>query len=552
MSKVHVTRQSGQRGIVMVIFMLLLLMLSLIGISAIMTSTNEVNVAGNELHQTGSFYAAESGVERAAAAIAYSYETSGAPPSPLPSGTVIEAGYQYTYSTADAGPAVQTTFSVGAYRGLYGLVKSFNISSNGVDNLRESSVDITMVMQDALIPLFQFAVFYQEDLEIAPGPVMTLGGRVHSNSDIYLEANISLNIDSYLSAAGNILHGRKPGSGQSEGAGNVMIKDRNGVYQNMLSSDGTWLDSRRNDWVSGSLSRWGGCVEDGNHGISELNMPTVVNGPATDLIDRGAGNNDSFEHTAGLKLVDGQALYRHLDGSWQDVTAVLLAQNVISAGSFYDGREGRNVVSLDLDIGRLQSSGYFPANGIIYSSQPAAGGTFVAMRLKNAQQLPAAMTIATDNPLYTVGNFNTTSKKAVALMADAITILSGNWNDAASRQGINGRVATATQVNACFMTGNKETGANGQGYNGGLENLPRFLEKWDNTIFTWRGSMVDLWFSRQATGPWSYGSYYTAPDRNWAFDTDLLNIANLPPGTPMVNIVQRSKWAQRVGGIPSS
>src|SRR4030067_3666892 len=123
------------------------------------------------------------------------------------------------------------------------------------------------------------------------------------------------------------------------------------------------------------------------------------------------------------------------------------------------------------------------------------------MRLTNAEELPAAMTLATNNPLYTVGNFNTTSKKPPALMADAITILSDNWNDAASHQGIGSRVATATQVNACFMTGNNETGANGQDYNGGLENLPRFLDKWDNTSLTWRGPMVDFWYSRQGTGP---------------------------------------------------
>jgi hypothetical protein len=155
------------------------------------------------------------------------------------------------------------------------------------------------------------------------------------------------------------------------------------------------------------------------------------------------------------------------------------------------------------------------------------------------------MTIATNNPLYTFGNFNTSNKKPAALMADAITILSGNWNDGSSGQGINSRVASATQVNACFMTGNTETGAHGQGYNGGLENLPRFLEKWDGVNFTWRGSMVDLWYSRQATGAWSYGNVYTAPNRDWAFDNDLLNVNNLPPGTPMINIVQRTKWAQR-------
>jgi hypothetical protein len=536
----------------LIICIVLLLMLSLIGISSIVTSTGEMKLAGNEIKQTGSFYAAESGIEKAAAAIATSYETFGAPPDPLPSGSYVDGSYRYDYNALDGGPAIQTTLTDGAYRGLVGLVKSFDISSTGTDILQESSVNISMVVQDALIPLFQFAVFYQYDLEIAPGPNMTLGGRVHSNGNVFLQSNNNLNIDSYLTSAGSIFHGRKPGSAQPVGTGNVMIMDRNGAYQNMRNGDGTWLDSRSDDWVGNSLSRWGGRVEDSNHGISDLNMPVVVNGSATDLIDRGSGNSDSFEHKAGLKLMDGRAYYKNAGGAWQDITATLLTQGVVSVGAFYDGRERTTVQAIDLDIGRLRTSGYFPSNGIIYNSQPTISGTVTAMRLKNAQELPAAMTVATDNPLYTQGNFNTTNKKPAALMADAITILSGNWSDARSGQDINSRVANATQVNACLMTGNTETGAHGQGYNGGLENLPRFLEKWDGTAFTWRGSMVDLWYSRQATGAWSYGSYYTAPNRNWAFDPDLMNIANLPPGTPMVNIVQRTQWIQRVGAEPVS
>ncbi|HEX9912910.1 MAG TPA: hypothetical protein VGB01_06665, partial [candidate division Zixibacteria bacterium] len=58
-------------------------------------------------------------------------------------------------------------------------------------------------------------------------------------------------------------------------------------------------------------------------------------------------------------------------------------------------------------------------------------------------------------------------------------------------------------------------------------------------------SMIDLWFSEQATGLWSYGSFYTAPNRDWAFDTDLLNPANLPPGTPVVNVVQNVSWVKK-------
>jgi hypothetical protein len=80
-----------------------------------------------------------------------------------------------------------------------------------------------------------------------------------------------------------------------------------------------------------------------------------------------------------------------------------------------------------------------------------------------------------------------------------------------------------------------------------LENLPRFLENWTSRTLKFRGSMVDLWESQQATGKWTYGSVYTAPNRDWGFDTDLLDPNKLPPGTPMVNIVVKKQWAQLDG-----
>jgi hypothetical protein len=546
MIKKALDKKDSREGMVLVICLILLLVVSLIGIASISSSNSEMKISGNELKQTGSFYAAESGLEVAAASIINSYQTAGDPPNPLPSGSVVDGDFRYDYSTQDNGPAVQTSLSEGAFKGLYGLIKTFNINSTGIDSDHESSVTLGLVMQDALIPLFQFAVFYQNDLEIAPGPNMTLGGRVHSNSNVYLESNANLNIDSYLTAAGNIFHGRKPGSGQAEAAGNVFIKDRNGNYQNMKSSDGTWLDSRSSNWVDASMNRWGGLVEDSDHGISELNMPVVTHGDATNMIDRGSANVDSYENKAGLKLVEGQALYRQADGTWLNVTSTLVSQGVISSTTFRDSREARDIHSLDFDIQKLSASGYYPINGIVYSSQPTSGGYLSAMRIKNGATLPQALTVATNNPLYTLGNFNTVAKKPAAFLADAITILSGNWNDANSNQSLSMRQATATQVNASYLTGNTETGASGQGYCGGLENLPRFLEKWDGVTFTWRGSAVDLWYSRQATGAWSYGSNYTAPNRDWAFDPDLLDVNKLPPGTPMVNIVQRTAWNQQI------
>jgi hypothetical protein len=71
-----------------------------------------------------------------------------------------------------------------------------------------------------------------------------------------------------------------------------------------------------------------------------------------------------------------------------------------------------------------------------------------------------------------------------------------------------------------LATGNVPS--NGSNYSGGGENFIRFLEDWSSRSFTYYGSMIQLWKSKQGVGPWSSSSsIYTAPTtRNWYYDTN--------------------------------
>ncbi len=527
----------NQEGIALIVLLSLLLVMIVIGVGVVMEATNEVEIGGNEGRSVNSFWAAEAGSEKAMSIIRGSYQSYGIAPSPLPCDTFTLGNYTVTYSTVDNGPAVQSTLTAGSYAGLYALVKTFTITSEGTENTTGEKSQITQVVQDALIPVYQFAVFYEGDLEIHPGPLMTLAGRVHTNSNMYLGSEDTLKMDSYTTAAGSIYHDRKTGAGRPLGTGNVKIKDAGGVYQSMKNGDGTWLDCRDSNWVTASAARWGGKVEDQSHGITELYLPVVRSGEQIDLIKRAGGNPDSYENQAKLKIVDGTALYRVNDTTWSNVTATLTASGTIHDTVFFDAREGKWVTSTDIDIGRLNTSGYFPSDGVLYASREV-------IRLKNGSSVLAPMTVATNNPLYTIGHFNTVNKKPVGLMTDALTILSGDWKDSKSSSSLSNRVASNTTVNCCFMTGNQNTGEGGSSYNGGLENLFRFLEKWDGKTMTFRGSMVDTWNSEQAVGYWSYGVYYTAPNRDWRFDADLLDPTKLPPGYPKINVLQKVSWSE--------
>ncbi len=401
-------------------------------------------------------------------------------------------------------------------------------------------MQLTQTFERALVPIFQFAVFYGNDLEIAPGPTMSLLGRVHSNGSLWLQAGNTLNIDSYVTSAGSIHHGRKGAGGVS--SGDVRIKDGSGDYISMKEGS-EWLEADDAHWYDSSIARWNGRVQDSTHGQEQLNVPLNGTDDAHKLIERAAGGNaDSYEDKATLKFIDGQALQRVSVGDvWNNVTADMIGKGIIEKknNQFYDARDTKWVDVTEFDIQKLYDEGYAPSNGVVYFADNV--GDFPALRINNADELGDALTIASENPVYTFGNFNSTNKKPASIMGDAVTFLSPNFDDGLSSGNKSFRLADPTIVNASIMTGNIETTTSN--YNGGFENLPRFLEVWSGKNFTWSGSMVNLWYAQQANSTWN-GTYYSPPIRDWSYDTDLDDPANLPPGSPVVRIFQRTGWSQ--------
>jgi hypothetical protein len=101
--------------------------------------------------------------------------------------------------------------------GIQTIVTGFEIRAQAIDHgIRYTS---RRLVNAEATPIFQFAVFYTDDLEINPGPNMTLGGRVHSNADMYLNCGGTLTLNTnYVRAVGEILRRRKDNPGVSEGS----------------------------------------------------------------------------------------------------------------------------------------------------------------------------------------------------------------------------------------------------------------------------------------------------------------------------------------------
>ncbi|HVN23517.1 MAG TPA: PilX N-terminal domain-containing pilus assembly protein [Syntrophorhabdales bacterium] len=553
-----------EKGMVVMLVLILIITLSLLAAAANRNVVTDVAIASNHLGSVQAFYAAD-------AASQYGYNqlwqqlqlinpnTASITPPAL-------AGYTISYSGASFVQAIGNRVqrpATGTYAGLSAFVQRWRIAPTATENKTGAMGMVTIDVEDQLIPIFQFGVFYNHDLEMLPGANMTFTagangiGRIHTNSNVYMAesgSSVSLTVNAPITSAENLYAYRKDGGSTNH---NVYIS--NGQGSTPLLN----IDSTSANWTTQSQTTWLGQVKTVDHGITALNVPMPTStGQPIDLVGTGTG---SLYQSAGLRIVDGVARnksgaaldLRYYDATYKDTHGNLIIDpggdathnvNPLTTGTLYDYRQGGVQNTYDLDLTKLQNSPAAmaalnnpPAScdpGILYVSSTSSTGS-KAVRLENGGSIPATgLTIATNNPVYVEGNYNTANNPS-AIAADAVTVLSSNWRDTYnSGTSISSRTAAATTVNAAFMVGNKDTA--GSQYSGGLENLVRFLENWSGVNFTYRGSLVCLWQSAQANSNWpGTGTVYNPPNRVWSYGID---VNHLPPGTPRVRYVMKLGW----------
>lgn len=211
------------------------------------------------------------------------------------------------------------------------------------------------------------------------------------------------------------------------------------------------------------------------------------------------------------------------------------------------------------------------------------------VRLINGETLPGnydwqnpatttGFTLASENGAYVLGNYNvksvavaggtssTTSDKyspqgksaqlsgtsdgnlhiPAAIIGDAVTVLSNNWDDAKSfayPNDLTKRVATDTRVRFAMLAGDPITGHTPNdglygAQNGGLINFKRFLESWSGDRLNYSGSLVNLYNAFNSNGRHKPNfATYNPPIRDWTFEESFKDPTRLPPGTPFVYFI---------------
>jgi hypothetical protein len=523
------------------------------------------------------------------------------------------------------------------YTGLYGLVQECTITATATPIDQRFNVPATVKesIQFASIPLFQFAVFYNMDLEIDPGQDMTIKGAVWSNGGIWTGSTL-LTLSNMVSAVGiatNCIpdpfckNSQYNGDGKSTyilagqpTSGNDRITMPIGTNNDPAAVHAI-IDIPPAAYAMNSADAFTTNGQLYLANSADLYLTNFPSGTNWGSLRPNCTNTNYFQSNACMILYyqDGTfspyqtqipydfyllktnygavstwwTNYVVTNGTyWPNTNAHFnCISNVQYAGYsfltndiFSDWREGWNsgspktVQAVQIDIQKFniwltnavatnsgltynttcQNHKAHPIDSIyVYNAVRLTSTTLPAVRVANGAKLPSqtlgkGFTVATAMPMYVWGNYNsandsgsslgqnsTTYTWPAALMADSITILSTNWDDGNTAKNPTPKTTT---VNAAMLEGIVRSTTNSGAYSGGLENFIRLLENWSGVPLWYNGSIVVMFPSQYATNYWNYGNYYTAPTRNWAFDTNFTQQAGLPPLTPQAKGVVRKDW----------
>ncbi len=172
------------------------------------------------------------------------------------------------------------------------------------------------------------------------------------------------------------------------------------------------------------------------------------------------------------------------------------------------------------------------------------------------------LTLASENPVYIQGDYNnpgntttfTNADVPASVAADAVTLLSDNWNDVRSfisPYNPGSRPGTQTTYRVAIIAGKgipfaQTAGSSGDyGTDGGVHNFLRYLEGWGAGLY-YQGSLVSFYYTRQAIGIYKCcNTVYGPPTRHYSFDPTFSNGPQwLPPRTPTLRSINTIGFTQ--------
>jgi Tfp pilus assembly protein PilX len=228
-------RQDAGIALLTTILLLFLMSSLLVGFSLLLLSNQQLAGANND--QVVAFYAAEAGMEKMTAdlgnlfALTYSpsigqinaLETSPYGPPQTSLFTALNPSESVSYITGDGNPGYTivpaatdtngnpaptiTTIKSGPYQGMTAMATEYTLTVNARTNTGRE-VNLIRTTQTVGIPMFQFGIFANTDLDFFPGPTFNFGGRTHTNGNLWLAGQSTLTLSDKVDAYKDVLRTR--------------------------------------------------------------------------------------------------------------------------------------------------------------------------------------------------------------------------------------------------------------------------------------------------------------------------------------------------------
>jgi hypothetical protein len=499
----------------------------------------------------------------------------------------------YTYAALTPGTAPPAAYGPNTWQYSYFYLAAVDVTVPALGtNTGTVTAKVRRVFEKKFDNPWTYAMFYADDLEFQPSTAFTINGPVQTNGTLYIGTS-NFTAQDRVGYGADYVNGYSPNDTVHSGAPSAP----NFPANEPPSQTSAYLPFGWNlnfSGTGGNNDSYHELIERPVSGTDPLanvryyDQPgyrVVINADTSVTITR-------IDSSGNVTNVTGSTYNSIVGNNGQGSSTTILQQNQ----PLYDAREGGAVKVTNVDISKLVSNlnslngwtgvlyladagaSTYNADGTTLNAGTSANVTINgvtssttkrAFRLINGYALPSAgLTVVSENPVYIQGNYNTSStsgasvpsnsgtytnpnasgytRKAAAVVADAVTVLSSGWNDSNSASAsLSSRVATAnTTINAALVAGNVPSG--GGNYSGGGENFIRLLEDWSSRTFCYYGSMVELYRSNQAIGAWGKANVYNSPGTNrWFYDNATFSSSSGPPGNLQIAAyLQQQRWYQ--------
>jgi uncharacterized lipoprotein YmbA len=287
------------------------------------------------------------------------------------------------------------------YSGLQSVGATYEIIANARNENSMYKIMATVGQQILLgqIPIFQFAIFYNDTMEIDPGANMNINGMVHGNTNIYIDPNsgVTLTFSNGVSATGTLNLGENPLDPTLRTGGNTVN------FNGGELADVNPLNLPVGTNTSGNTTNVGASVN------AILQLP-----PAGVAPNSAIGTNLLYNQVDLIISISNNNVVTVTSGVGVNNAATVISNNqwasfISTNGSFYNMRDDNVVDPVDINVGALRN--WSATNTVLRPLLAALRGSSEAdvQSIYVVDQRFMSNTVITTNYTYTTNTTTTTS-----------------------------------------------------------------------------------------------------------------------------------------------